>query len=127
MLEFRLNGKEGDAKDLLMWIGYCAFHLENFKRAKDAYKELLGAHQAGSEIHLFFAVCHFFQQSYDEAERKALLGPDVPLKVFLLFHLAHRSSDESKLMKYHSQLKTIIKKTSCHLLPCTKYATITKR
>jgi len=27
LLEFKLRCQDGDMKDLLMWIGYCAFHL----------------------------------------------------------------------------------------------------
>lgn len=105
LLEFRLKCQEGDTKDLLMWIGYCAFHLGSFKRAEDAYKELLGAHDVGREIYLFIAACYFFQQMYEEAEREALRGPDVPLKVRLLFNIAHRTTDETKLMEYHRQLQ----------------------
>ncbi len=38
LLEFRLKCQDGDTKELLMWIGYCSFHLGSFKRAEDAYK-----------------------------------------------------------------------------------------
>jgi intraflagellar transport protein 56 len=105
LLEFRLKCQDGDTKELLMWIGYCSFHLGSFKRAEDAYKELLNAHDVGKEIYLFIAACYFFQQMYEEAEREALRGPDVPLRTRLLFNIAHRTSDENKLMEYHQQLK----------------------
>ncbi|KAJ1441103.1 hypothetical protein B484DRAFT_343219 [Ochromonadaceae sp. CCMP2298] len=105
LLEFRLKCQDGDTKDLLMWIGYCSFHLGNFKRAEDAYKELLHAHEVGREIYLYIASCYFFQQLYEEAEKEALKGPDLPLKVRLLFNIAHRTSDEAKLMEYHRQLQ----------------------
>jgi len=105
LLEFRLKCQDGDTKDLLMWIGYCSFHLGNFKRAEDAYKELLDAHDVGREIHLFIASCYFFQQMYEEAEKETHKGPDVPLKIRLLFNIAHRSGDEAKLMEFHRQLQ----------------------
>ena len=107
LLEFRLKCQDGDTKDLLLWIGYCAFHLGNYKRAEDAYRELLSAHDVGREVHLFIALCYFFQQMYDEAEREAERAPDVPLKNRLLFNIAHRISDETKLMAYHQKLKDI--------------------
>ena len=104
LLEFRLKCQDGDTKDLLMWIGYCSFHLGNFKRAEEAYQELR-AYDVGPELHLFIAACYFFKQMYEEAEKEALLGPDVPLKVRLLFNIAHRTTDENKLMEYHRQLQ----------------------
>ena len=105
LLEFRLKCQDGDTIDLLMWIGYCSFHLGSFKRAEDAYKELLNAHDVGREIYLYIAACYFFQQMYEEAEREALRGPDIPLKTRLLFNIAHRTADEAKLMESHQQLK----------------------
>lgn len=105
ILEFKLKCQDGDVKDLLMWIGYCAFHLGNLKRAEDAYLELKNAHDIGREVHLYIACCHFFQQMYEEAEKEALKGPESSLKTRLLFNIAHRSGDEAKLMEYHRQLQ----------------------
>lgn len=105
LLEFRLKCQDGDTKDLLLWIGYCSFHLGNFKRAEDAYKELLDAHDVGREIYLYIAACYFFQQMYDESEKEAFKGSDSSLKVRLLFNIAHRTADEAKLMEYHRQLQ----------------------
>ena len=64
LLEFKLRCQDGDMKDLLMWIGYCAFHLGNFHRAEEAYKELFQAYSVGEEIHLYQACCYFYQQMY---------------------------------------------------------------
>ena len=105
LLEFRLKCQDGDTKDLLLWIGYCSFHLGNFRRAEDAYRELLDAHEVGREIYLYIACCHFYQQMYEEAEKEAMKGSDVPLKIRLLFNIAHRSADEAKLMEFHRQLR----------------------
>lgn len=38
LLEFKLKCQDGETRDLLLWIGYCSFHLGNFKRAEDAYR-----------------------------------------------------------------------------------------
>lgn len=105
LLEFKLKCGDGDMKDLLMWVGYCAFHLGNFKRAEDAYKQLLEEHDDIPMVYLYLACCYFFQQSFEEAEAYAEKGPNDSLKTRLLFNIAHRMGDENKLMKYHQNLK----------------------
>lgn len=105
LLEFKLRCQDGDTKELLMWIGYCAFHLGNFRRSEEAYKELFDAYPVGDEIHLYQACCYFYQQMYEEAEKSALEAPMSELKTRLLFNIAHRTGDEEKLMKYHHDLK----------------------
>jgi intraflagellar transport protein 56 len=104
LLEFRLKCQDGDAKDLLLWIGYCAFHIGNYKRAEEAYRELLTAHDVSRMVHLYIACCYFFQQMYEEAEREAEQAPEDSLKTRILFHCAHRVSDENKLMTQHQKL-----------------------
>ena len=74
LMEFKLKCQDGDVKDLLLWIGYCAFHLGNYRRAEDAYKELLETHEVTSEVYLNMACCYFYQQMYEEAEKSALKG-----------------------------------------------------
>lgn len=105
LLEFKLRCQDGDMKDLLMWIGYCAFHLGNFHRAEEAYKELFDNYKVGDEVYLYQACCYFYQQMYEEAEKAADMGPPSELKTRLLFNIAHRTGDEEKLMKYHHNLK----------------------
>ena len=56
-------------------------------------------------MHLFLACCYFFEQNYEDAEKSALKGPDGLLRNRLLFNVAHRTGDESKLMTYHKNLK----------------------
>ena len=77
----------------------------NFRRAEDAYRELLSAHEPPRETHLFLACCLFFQQSYEEAEKAALKGPEGLLRNRLLFNLAHRQGDEARLMTHHKALR----------------------
>ena len=105
LLEFKLKCQDGDTKDLLMWIGYCAFHLGNFRRAEDAYKELVDAHVVQPEVHLFLACCYFYQQMYEEADEEVKKGPEGNLKNRILFNIAHRLGDEARLMDYHHNLK----------------------
>lgn len=105
LLEYKLKCQEGDVKELLLWIGYCSFHLGNYKRAEEAYKELIDAHDVDSSIHLFIACCYFYQQMYEEAEKECDKGPQDPLKIRLMFNISHRTADENKLMLYHQKLK----------------------
>lgn len=105
LLEFKLNCRDGETKDLLLWIGYCAFHQGNYHRACNAYKELIDAHDVTHEVYLLLAVCYFYQQMYEEAEKAAENGPESSLKTRLLFNIAHRTTDEAKLMAFHQQLK----------------------
>lgn len=105
LLEFRLKCQDGDTKELLLWIAYCSFHLGNYKRAEEAYKELLSAHDVSDVVHLYIACCYFYQQMYEEAEREASKAPDDPLKTRVLFNISHRTSDENKLMVFHQMLK----------------------
>ena len=92
-------------KDLLLWIGYAAFHLGNFRRAEEAYKELLDTYDVSTDIHLNLACCYFYQQMYEEAEKATTRGPPDSLQNRLLFNISHRVGDESKLMQYHQNLK----------------------
>ena len=87
LLEFKLRCQDGDMKDLLMWIGYCAFHLGNFHRAEEAYKELFDNYKVGDEVYLYQACCYFYQQMYEEAEKAADMGPPSELKTRLLFNI----------------------------------------
>jgi len=105
LLEFKLKCQDGNTKDLLMWVGYAAFHLGNYKRAEDAYKELLDCHNVSGEVHLFLGCCYFYQQMYEEAEAEALKGPPDALQNRLLFNICHRRGDEDKLMTYHQNLR----------------------
>lgn len=102
LLEFqRAAGDSGER--VLPWLGYCAFHLGDYKKAMDVYAEILqgGGHPV---YHLYRACCMHHLGLDEEAEREALKGPATPLQNRLLFHLAHRRGDESKLMQFHQRL-----------------------
>jgi intraflagellar transport protein 56 len=105
LLEFRLKCQDGDIKELMLWIGYAAFHLGNFRRAEEVYKQLLEDHDVPTAVYLYLSCCYFFQQMYDEAQTAAEKGPNEPLKTRLLFNIAHRKGDETSLMQYHQNLR----------------------
>jgi len=59
-----------------------------------------------ADVYLYLACCHYYLQQYDEAERAALQGPQEEggLRNRLLFHIAHRQGNETKLLLYHQKL-----------------------
>ncbi len=67
-------------------------------------QELLTKNPDNKHLHLFIASCHYYLQSYEDAEAAALKGPANPLQNRILFHVAHKRTDENKLMQYHQKL-----------------------
>uniref|UniRef100_A0AAY4A548 Intraflagellar transport protein 56 n=1 Tax=Denticeps clupeoides TaxID=299321 RepID=A0AAY4A548_9TELE len=74
-----------------LWIGYCAFHLGDHKRAMEEYKEMTLKPDCPLEVWVYFGCSLFFLGLYKEAEEAALKGPKCQLQNRLLFHLAHKA------------------------------------
>ena len=107
VLEFnRHGGKGGDEAD--MWLGYCAFHMGDYKRAMLEYEALTHAKSPPKAVWINLAVCYFYLGMYTESEKMAEKADKARLKTRLMFHLSHKFSDEKKLMKYHGELEDII-------------------
>jgi intraflagellar transport protein 56 len=107
LLEFNKRSdeiEEDKKQQTLMWIGYCAFHIGDYPKSLTAYQEVLEGRDPPAETHLYIACCHYYMQSFKEAEQEAVKGPNCPLKNRILFHVAHRMNDEKKLMEFHQQL-----------------------
>jgi hypothetical protein len=73
LLEFqRRNGdnieSEEDEIELLMWIGYCAFHLGKYERAQEVYTELMSGNlgKCPPEVPLHLACVYYYMQMYKE-------------------------------------------------------------
>ncbi|KAJ8897265.1 hypothetical protein PR048_002611 [Dryococelus australis] len=104
ILEF--GGSKGNVETDL-WIGYCAFHLGDYKRAMSVYEALSHAKNPPPEVALNLACCYFFLGMYPEAYRVAEKAGPSQLKVRLMFHLAHKLGEEAQLMEFHQQLEDI--------------------
>lgn len=119
------------------WTAFCNFHLGNYKLALDEYEKLRKSdHQdvGGDEIELNIAICMFYlgertRSEYDMqmqiffefkvnslffvagmyTEAQAIIEtiPNSPLKVRLLFHLAHKLNDEDRLLELHGSLRDV--------------------
>ena len=100
-----VTGEEA-AQDVerVMWLAYAAFHLGSYKQALDAYQSLLDKGSDDQMLHVYMGCCLERMGWHSEAEERALKGPSCPLQNRLLFHLAHRMNDETKLMAHHQKL-----------------------
>uniref|UniRef100_A0A672HDJ6 Intraflagellar transport protein 56 n=1 Tax=Salarias fasciatus TaxID=181472 RepID=A0A672HDJ6_SALFA len=73
LLEFQRSiGEKEEHADL--WIGYCAFHLGDYKRAMEEYKSLTTKPDCPAEVWVYLACALFFLGLYKEAEEAASKG-----------------------------------------------------
>ena len=100
LLDFqRQAGGESDVESLA-WVGYCAAHAGDYKRAIDAYTSVVRQHAANGgasehPAHLNVACCYFYLHMWSEAKAAALKGPANALRNRLLFHISHRLNEVS--------------------------------
>ena len=105
MLEYyKTLGKNIGDLPINPWLAYAAFHMGDFPKAADTYKEMLAMDDCDPVHHLHLACCYFCNGQYKEGEEAALRGPQCSLQNRLLFHIAHKFNDEAKLMVYHQRL-----------------------
>lgn len=75
----------------------------------DIYDELMKKHDYDRQYHLYKACCLYALCNYEEAREHAMkCDEETPLKNRLLFHLAHKLSDEVAIMTYHQKLTNTI-------------------
>ena len=109
LLEFQQGSEELSEEDACLWLGYCASHLGDYQKALESYESLLDdlhrndGHVPG-DVYLYKAICLYFLQEYKLAEEWALKGPKGPLQNRVMFHIAHKQNDESKLLEFHQKL-----------------------
>ncbi|XP_033186450.2 tetratricopeptide repeat domain 26 [Bombus vancouverensis nearcticus] len=89
-------------------MGYCAFHLGDYKRASKIYENLKRKDQAPADTSTNLACCYFYLGMYPESQQILEDAPHSKLKNRLLFHLAHKMGNEAKLMEYHHMLEDMI-------------------
>lgn len=92
------------------WKSFCDFHLGNYNQALEEYQSLQNIDNAdidGNEIAINIAVCMFYCGMYSESQEIIENIPNNPLKVRLLFHLAHKLKDEERLLELHGSLRDV--------------------
>jgi len=80
LLEFNRQSNDDD-DSTLPWLGYCSFHLGDYKKALEAYHVMMKSGNAPSETHLYIACCMYYLQLYKHAEEEASKGPKCALQV----------------------------------------------
>ena len=105
LLEFDLSNVKSEIPKAKEWLGFCAFHLGDYKKALKNYQDLTAQEGCDPRHFTHLACCLFFLGRYAEAEKAANGGPADQLQVRLLFHISHKHNDENKLMTYHQKLK----------------------
>lgn len=70
--------------------------LGNYKESMEQY-EKLDAIQPSKENSMNIGVCMFYLGIYEEAQKIVEDLPESPLKIRLLFHLAHKLGDDDRL------------------------------
>ena len=61
LLEFKRRTEE-DNGTTLPWLGYCAFHLGDYKKALDTFQELSESKSPPENVNLNLATCYFYLQ-----------------------------------------------------------------
>ncbi|NXQ35062.1 IFT56 protein, partial [Alaudala cheleensis] len=107
LLEFKQHVGEEEEEDDNLWIGYCAFHLGDYTRALEEYEALTKQPTCNPDVWVNLACTYFLLGMYVQAEQAALKAPKSGLQNRLLFHLAHKFSDEKKLMSSHQNLQDV--------------------
>nr|XP_014347467.1 PREDICTED: intraflagellar transport protein 56 [Latimeria chalumnae] len=89
LLEFKRHvGEKEDDADL--WMGYCTFHLGDYKKAMEEYEVMTKREGCNPDVWVNLACTYFFLGMYKEAEAAATKAPKSRLQNRLLFHLAHK-------------------------------------
>jgi len=89
---------------LFLWLGYSAFHCGEYRKAIQAYDELMRAPDFDKNLHIYKACCLYALCQYEEAHEECLKAPETPLQVRLMFHIAHKRGDENAVLVYHQKL-----------------------
>ena len=106
ILEFG-QGENLSQVDRLLWFGYCAFRLDDFKRSEEVYLELLSEEHKDTpqETGLYLACVYYAMHLYAKAEETALaVTGELELKNRILLHIARKNDDESQVAKYRQLL-----------------------
>ncbi|OMJ90800.1 hypothetical protein SteCoe_6780 [Stentor coeruleus] len=98
---------------LLLWLGYSAYHAGEYKKAIEAYSDLIKIPNFNPEIHAYKSCCYYALCQYDEAYEECVKSPETPLQIRLMYHIAHKRGDENTMLMYHKKLGESIPDQLC--------------
>uniref|UniRef100_A0A2K6GBN2 Intraflagellar transport protein 56 n=1 Tax=Propithecus coquereli TaxID=379532 RepID=A0A2K6GBN2_PROCO len=98
LLEFKRHVGEQE-EDTNLWIGYCAFHLGDYKRALEEYENATKEENCNPEVWVNLACTYFFLGMYKQAEAAGFKAPKSRLQNPFLF-------------KFQAELKSLMDNAS---------------
>uniref|UniRef100_A0A158Q750 TPR_REGION domain-containing protein n=1 Tax=Elaeophora elaphi TaxID=1147741 RepID=A0A158Q750_9BILA len=108
-IRLQFQSKDGNANDLTeLWLGHCAFHAGEYRKAILIYERMLIQKNCPSEVNVYIACCFFYLGLCAEAKQYAEKGPKNTLQNRLLFHLAYRLKDEKQLLMNRNNLQDTV-------------------
>jgi intraflagellar transport protein 56 len=99
--------------DVRLWLAYCYFHAGEYRKAIIAYDDMMKKPDYDKNLHTYKGVCYYALTQYEEAKREAMKGPESPLQVRLLYHVAQKKGDETAVMTYHYKLTDSLQDQLC--------------
>ncbi|TMW50827.1 hypothetical protein DOY81_004103, partial [Sarcophaga bullata] len=108
-LEF-FHDAEEEEKLLIInqWIAFCYFHLGDYQKSLEIYRDVYKQEPAMDDINVNMAVCMFYLGMYEEAQKLVEQVPNTSLKLRLMFHLAHKFNNEEQVMLLHDSLQDVV-------------------
>lgn len=107
ILKLSKDYDEEDDRDKALWMGYCDFHLGDYKSCLTQYEKIFSEGES-NDVALNIGVCMFYLGMYEEAQKMIEELPESQLKIRLLFHLAHKLGDDNRLMELHGVLRDVL-------------------
>ncbi|XP_044731989.1 intraflagellar transport protein 56 [Chrysoperla carnea] len=111
-LEFKKANNSDVEIDL--WMGYCAFHLGDYKKAMEIYKRIYNNDKNAPNIAYNLACCYFYLGMNDESDKLLQIAPPSSHVIRLALHLAQRKGhagaggdsdiEEEELLRQHQRL-----------------------
>lgn len=106
-----------------LWIGFCHFHLGEYKAALEEYEKIVEKQIlkpdnieqiVRGDIWSYISCCQFLLGMYNEAHASlSRMTNKSALLNRLQFHLAHKFTDEKTLMQHHQQLQDVLEDQLC--------------
>ena len=105
--------KSSGRSETLLWIGYCYFHLGEYKKAMSIYDEILTRSKTDKQIYLYKSLCLFGLCNFEEARKEAMKAIDCPLKTRLLYQISQKLKDDTTIMSLHHKLEDNVQGQLC--------------
>lgn len=107
ILKLSKDYDDEDDREKALWMAFCDFHLGDYKSCLTQYEKIFSENES-NEVAMNIGVCMFYLGMYEEAQKTIEELPESQLKIRLLFHLAHKLGDDTRLMELHGVLRDVL-------------------